>query len=42
MGNHQHNDELIEGFYKQLKPILGSSDQAIYVYLDDNPENHDL
>ena len=32
---HQHHAELIEGIYKQLKLILDSSDQAIYVYLDD-------
>lgn len=35
MDEHQHHEELIEGLYKQLKPILDSSDQAIYVYLDD-------
>ena len=35
MDEHEHHEELIEGLYKQLKPILDSSDQAIYVYLDD-------
>ena len=35
MDEHQHHEELIEGLYKQLKPILDSSDQAIYIYLDD-------
>ena len=35
MDEHQHHEELIQGLYKQLKPILDSSDQAIYIYLDD-------
>lgn len=35
MDEHQHHEELIEGVYKQLQPVLDSSDQSIYVYLDD-------
>lgn len=35
MDEHQHHEELIEGLYKQLKPIFDSSHQAVYVYLDD-------
>ncbi len=36
MNNHAHHEELIQGLRKQLKPILESSAQGIYVYLDDN------
>jgi PAS domain-containing protein len=31
----QHHEELIEGISKQMKGILDSSQQAIYIYLDD-------
>jgi PAS domain-containing protein len=31
----QHHEELIEGISKQMKSILDSSQQAIYIYLDD-------
>jgi PAS domain-containing protein len=31
-----HHEELVEGFYNQLKEIFDSSKQAIYLYLDDN------
>jgi len=31
----KHHEELIEGISKQMKSILDSSDQAIYIYLDD-------
>lgn len=36
MEQHHHHEELVEGISKQLKPILAKSEQAIYVYLDDN------
>jgi len=32
----KHHEELINGFYNQLKQIFDSSEQAIYLYLDDN------
>ncbi len=32
----KHHEELISGFYNQLKEIFNSSEQAIYLYLDDN------
>jgi len=35
MDKHQHHEELINGLYEQLKPVLDNSQQAIYVYLDD-------
>jgi len=36
MTNEQrHHEELIEGISKQMKVILDSSQQAIYIYLDD-------
>lgn len=35
MDEQQHHEELIKGITEQLKPILGKSEQAIYVYLDD-------
>lgn len=37
MGSEQkHHEELANGFYNQLKQIFDSSEQAIYLYLDDN------
>ncbi len=30
-----HHEELVSGFYNQLKEIFDSSEQAIYLYLDD-------
>jgi PAS domain-containing protein len=36
MTNEQHHHaELIEGISKQMKSILDSSQQAVYIYLDD-------
>jgi PAS domain-containing protein len=36
MENEQHNHEqLIAGISKQMKSILDSSQQAVYIYLDD-------
>jgi len=32
----KHHEELVNGFYSQLKQIFDSSEQAIYLYLDDN------
>ena len=32
----QHHEELVSGFFNQLKEIFDSSEQAIYLYLDDN------
>ena len=32
----QHHEDLVSGFYNQLKTIFDSSEQAIYLYLDDN------
>lgn len=31
----QHHEALVKGITEQLKPILGKSSQAIFVYLDD-------
>ena len=31
----KHHEELVNGVYSQLKQILDSSEQAIYLYLDD-------
>ena len=31
-----HHEELVNGFYNQLKQIFDESPQAIYLYLDDN------
>jgi hypothetical protein len=35
MTNEQHHEELIAGISKQMKSILDSSQQAVYIYLDD-------
>ena len=32
----KHHEDLVSGFYNQLKEIFDSSEQAIYLYLDDN------
>lgn len=32
----QHHEDLVSGFHNQLKEIFDSSEQAIYLYLDDN------
>ena len=32
----KHHEKLVSGFYNQLKQIFDSSEQAIYLYLDDN------
>ena len=34
--DQQHHEELVNGFHNQLKQIFDSSEQAIYLYLDDN------
>jgi len=31
-----HHEELINGLYEQMKPILDKSEQPIFIYLDDN------
>ncbi|MCJ7634103.1 hypothetical protein MUP77_17165 [Candidatus Bathyarchaeota archaeon] len=31
----KHHEELVNGFYNQLRQIFESSEQAIYLYLDD-------
>ena len=36
MNEQKHHEELVEGFYNQLKEIFDSSKQAIYLYLDDS------
>jgi hypothetical protein len=36
MSEQKHHEELVEGFYNQLKKIFVSSKQAVYLYLDDN------
>jgi hypothetical protein len=37
MGSEQkHHEELVNGFYGQQKQVFDSSEQAIYLYLDDN------
>ena len=32
----EHHEELVNGLYDQMKPILEGSDQPIFIYLDDN------
>jgi len=31
----KHHEELVNGFYNQLKEIFDSSEQGVYLYLDD-------
>jgi PAS domain-containing protein len=35
MNEHQHHEELIRGISEQMKSILESSEQGVYIYLDD-------
>jgi len=35
MNEIEQHEELIRGITRQMKPILESSEQAIYIYLDD-------
>ena len=35
MDGHAHHDDLLGGLHEQLRPVLESSAQAVYVYLDD-------
>ena len=35
MGAPEHHEELIKGIFEQLKDIFDSSEQAVYLYLDD-------
>ena len=35
MDAHQHHEELVKGIFEQLKDIFDSSEQAVYLYLDD-------
>jgi carbohydrate-binding DOMON domain-containing protein len=32
----KHHEELVNGLYEQMKKIFESSEQAMYLYLDDN------
>ena len=36
MDEQKHHEELVKGISEQMKPVLEKSDQAIYIYLDDN------
>lgn len=36
MDEHQHHEQLVKGITEQMKPVLEKSEQAIYIYLDDN------
>jgi len=31
-----HHEELVKGLYDQMKAIMDSSEQPIFLYLDDN------
>ena len=35
MASKQYKMDLINGLYKQLKPVFDSSGQSMYIYLDD-------
>ena len=36
MGEQNHHEDLVKDITEQMKPVLEKSDQAIYIYLDDN------
>jgi len=31
-----HHEEVVKGLYEQMKPVFDSSEQPIFLYLDDN------
>jgi hypothetical protein len=33
--SNQHHEELIKGITEEMKPVLSKSDQAVFLYLDD-------
>jgi hypothetical protein len=36
MDEQEHHEELVKGIAEQMKPVMEKSEQAIYIYLDDN------
>ena len=32
----KHHEDLVNGFYEQMKKVLDNSEQPIFIYLDDN------
>ncbi len=36
MEEQQHHEELVKGIAEQMKSVLEKSEQAVYIYLDDN------
>jgi len=36
MKEQQHHEELVSGIHEQLKEVFDSSEQAVYLYLDDS------
>lgn len=36
MNQHKHHAELVDGFFAEQKQIFNSSEQGMYVYLDDD------
>jgi hypothetical protein len=32
----EHHEELVQGLYDQMKPVLDKSEQPMFIYLDDN------
>jgi hypothetical protein len=36
MDEQQHHEELVRGITEQMKPVLDKSEEAVFIYLDDN------
>lgn len=36
LSSEEHHQELVNGLYEQMKPILDKSEQPMFIYLDDN------
>ena len=36
MEEHHHHEDLIKKITEQMRPVLEKSEQAVYIYLDDN------
>jgi hemolysin-activating ACP:hemolysin acyltransferase len=36
MDENRHHEQLVKGIAEEMKPVLEKSQQAIYLYLDDN------
>src|SRR3989337_4125558 len=34
--SEEHHEQVVKGLYEQMKPVFDSSEQPVFLYLDDN------